>query len=114
MFATFPELLFLAPLSAALLRVSLAILFGQAAWTHIRGARGLLTGLGILEALVALALFAGFQTQPAALAAFAVCGVWMFMKGSRAFALSTILLALIIALSLVMTGPGPFAFDLPL
>lgn len=113
MFATFPELLFLAPIAALLMRVAAALVLGYGAWVHVRSSQSLLLGLAVIEGALAIALFLGAWTQPAALAASAVVALWLLCKRARPFPLSTVLLALAITLSLLVTGPGPFAFDLP-
>jgi hypothetical protein len=114
MLVTFPEILFLAPFSALALRVVLAVLLGLAAWAHAERPQALPRAWALLEAGATIALIGGAWTQPVAL----VVAVWLFaslfVRDMRIFPQSTVLLALVMALSLVVTGAGALAFDLPL
>lgn len=114
MLSLFPELLFLAPFSALLVRVALAALFAHVAWRRLNTGMMLLKYFAALDGLIALALFFGFFTQLAALAAALCIAAWFFVSTWRPVPVSTVLLALIMAFSLILTGPGPFGFDLPL
>lgn len=112
----FPELLFLAPLSALVIRASVAALFALSAYMRVRGdATTFIYIMAALEALVALSLALGYRSQVGALLAVLIIGAWIFMgRPVRLYPLSTALLALVMSLSLLVTGPGAFAFDLPL
>lgn len=114
MLSVFPELLFLSPLAPFLIRVALGVLFAFTAWTHVQRQDLASRILSILEFAIAAALITGAWTQPAALLGGIVTAVWFFQPTSRVFARSTVLLALIMSLSLIVTGAGAFAFDLPL
>lgn len=114
MLSVFPEILFLSPLAPLLLRASLGALFALAAWKHAQYPGIASRALGTIELALAIALVAGAWTQPAAILGSAVILVWLFRKESRVYEASAIMLALAISLSLVVTGPGAFAFDLPL
>ncbi|MBI2610618.1 hypothetical protein HYW60_01635 [Candidatus Kaiserbacteria bacterium] len=114
MLSVFPELLFLSPLAPFLLRIALAMLFALAAWNHVARPDAASRVLAIFEFVVAIALVVGAWTQPAALLGAIIAAVWFFQKTSRVYELSTILLTLVISLSLVITGAGAFAVDLPL
>ncbi len=114
MLSLFPDLLFLAPFSALALRVALAALLALTAWRHVSEPQNLARAWAILEIAAAVAIFVGAWTQAAALAAAVWLFASLFVKEMRAFPKSTAVLAIIIALSLVVTGPGPFSFDLPL
>ncbi|MBI2612965.1 hypothetical protein HYW59_04145 [Candidatus Kaiserbacteria bacterium] len=114
MLSVFPEILFLSPLAPFLIRVALGVLFASTAWAHIRRTDIASRGLSILEFALAAALLAGAWTQPAALLGSIVAAVWLFQPTSRVYQLSTVLLALVMSLSLIVTGAGAFAFDLPL
>lgn len=113
MLSVFPELLFLSPLAATLIRGALVIFFGYAAWKHSLNADLSLRALGLGEAAVMFALFFGAWTQPAAVAGAVLLLGWFFLQ-TRPYTISSILLALVMCLSLLVLGPGPFAFDLPL
>lgn len=114
MLSLFPELLFLAPFSALVLRLSLTVLLGLTAWAHVSRPSMLMRAWALGEVVLAAALLVGAWTQPAAL----IAAVWLFasifVRDMRLFSKSTVILAIIICLSLAVTGPGAFAFDLPL
>ncbi|OGG57932.1 hypothetical protein A2853_03325 [Candidatus Kaiserbacteria bacterium RIFCSPHIGHO2_01_FULL_55_17] len=114
MLTIFPEILFLSPLAPFLIRIALAVLFGSVSWSHVQRLDALVRTLAVLEAAIAVLLAVGAWTQPAALVASAIVVLWLALPNMRATAVSTALLALIMALSLVVTGAGAFAFDLPL
>lgn len=113
MLSVFPELLFLAPLGALVLRLSLALLLTVSAWNHSGGA-GTSRVLGVFEAGVAVLLIGGAWTQPATAGAILAAATWLALPRMNEFSRATALLALAIAVSLLVTGPGAFAFDLPL
>ena len=112
----FPELLFLAPLSALLIRASVAAVFAIAAYTHSRNTPSSFTYTFIvLEALAVLSLAAGVYAQVGALLGVLLAGTWLAIgRPLRPYPLSTTLLVLVMCLSILVTGPGAFAFDLPL
>jgi len=121
MLNVFPNLLTYSFFAPTLLRVALALLFiyvayvqyskrahlGQFAWISI-----------ILHAALAVMLFVGYYTQVAALAGGLGSLVGLFrIRGTEHFIVyskSTLLLIVTICLSLLLTGAGAFAFDLPL
>jgi len=115
MLNVFPELLFLAPLAALLIRAasaSLFILAGIAHWKYSDNNTGKV--FAVIEVAVAIALAVGFYTQIAALIAVLVILAWLFMKDVRPLPMSTMLLLLVTSFSLILTGSGPISFDLPL
>lgn len=114
MLATFPEILFLAPVAIALLRLALGGYLAYAAWHHISGAGASLRIFAIVEAAVAAALFAGYRVQAIAILAALVTLVMIAAPTFRRYPMSTLVLLLLLALSLTVTGAGAFAFDLPL
>ena len=114
MLSIFPEILFLAPFAATLLRLALAALFTYAAWKHIERTDTASRVLGGVEILTAFSLFLGLWTQPGALLGTIIVAIWLFQKSARVTTLSTILLALPMCLSLLILGAGALAFDLPL
>jgi hypothetical protein len=133
MLSLFPQILFLAPAGTTLLRIAAAICFAYMAWYYLRE-RNNLAGLnvpivghfrpwmvtvgGVLIALISILLFVGVWTQAVAIvAAVGALKHIVFYRGYHAvfpFSLSTFWLLLCIALMLVVTGAGAFAFDLPL
>ncbi len=114
MLSIFPEILFLAPFAALALRLSLAATLLFTAWAHVSRPETLPRIWALIEAATAVSLMVGAWTQPVALFAAAWLFASMFFHDMRIFPKSSVALALIIALSLVVTGPGAFALDLPL
>jgi uncharacterized membrane protein YphA (DoxX/SURF4 family) len=129
MLSLFPSLLFLAPLSALAIRVALAILFALAAYTRARNASSIfLYVLAALEFAAALSFALGYRAQAGAVLGAVLVGAWFVvpsyddcsartargLPSLRAYPKSTALLMFILCLSILVTGPGAFAFDLPL
>ena len=114
MLSIFPEILFLSPFAPTLIRGAVALLFAYAAWEHCKWSDVASRVLGVFEILAAALLAAGAWTQPAATLASIVAAIWYFQPTSRVYAVSTILLAFVTSLSLILTGPGAIAFDWPL
>lgn len=114
MLSIFPELLFLAPFAAFLMRVALGGVFTYAAMRHLQSSDGTLRSFAVFEAALATALLAGAWTQPAAILSMLLIGTWFAFPKLRTTAPGTATLSLLIALSLLLTGAGPLAFDLPL
>ena len=114
MLSVLPGILFLAPFSATLLRVSIAITFGFAAWGHSSRPFVFARILAAVEIATAAVIAAGAWTQVGAIAGVLVIGAWVFLPALRPVALGTSLLALFMCLSLILTGAGAIAFDLPL
>jgi uncharacterized membrane protein YphA (DoxX/SURF4 family) len=128
----FPELLVFSFFAPTLLRVTAAIIFGYLAYRHferrdaIAQTRFPIVGQGawiawvaiIIEVVVAVALLLGYDTQYAAiLGALGALKQWVWRgKFSSYFFLtrSASFMLLVICLSLLITGAGAFAFDLPL
>ena len=133
MLSLFPQLLFLAPAGTALLRVAAGLAFVYMAyylWNNASAvAQERLPVIGTcppwiasigssLMAIVGLLLVFGAWTQAAALlgAIVALKGAFLAKRYPSLFALprSTNVLLFVICLSLMVTGAGSFAFDLPL
>ena len=113
MLSYFPELLYLAPFSAFVIRITVAIVLGMIAYRGLRAGSLWERGSALVSGLAALFLFAGALTQPMALIA-SLTVIESLVRSEKPFPKSTLWLALIMSLSLVITGAGPFAFDLPL
>ena len=114
MLSLFPEILFLAPFSALIIRVAVAALLAYAAWTHVAERNATVRALSFFEGLVGAAILVGAWTQAAAILA-AIFFVLPFVSSRmRLFATSTLLVALVLCASLIVTGAGALAFDLPL
>ncbi|HYF10071.1 MAG TPA: DoxX family membrane protein [Candidatus Paceibacterota bacterium] len=76
-----------------------------------------LLALSAAEALVGILLLIGLYTQVAALAGALVAAKLAFLSRKEPFGpgnMTVYLLVALICLSLALTGPGFFAFDLPL
>ena len=114
MLSVFHEILFLAPFAAFLIRIALAILLGYCAWKHLENNNKAGRALGFVEGITATALALGAWTQPAAIAGMFIIGAWFALPRLRAVALGTAFLAFVMCLSLLLTGAGLLAFDLPL
>lgn len=114
MLSIFPEILFLAPLSATLIRIALGITLGFVAWKHLNTTDTLGRALGVAEGATALLFIAGMWTQPATLVGIVIFFIHTAIPRFRTLPLSTALLFLVMCVSLLFTGAGAFAFDLPL
>ncbi len=114
MLSLFPQLLFLSPFAPFLIRLALAVLVALAAWQHLSRPDHLSRALSVFEIALATALLAGAWTQAAAIAGFLFIGLGFFFPRIRAYSISTTALSLVMLATLVVTGAGIFAFDLPL
>ena len=114
MLSPLPELFFLSPLAATVIRISVAIVFALAAWKHFADSETREKAVSVLEGVIAIGLFVGFYAQYAAIAGGLVACTWLYSVNLRPMPKSTVLLVLIMCITLVITGAGPFAFDLPL
>ena len=114
MLSLFPQLLFLDPLAPFAIRVALAVLLALAAWQHLSRRDHLARACSIFEIAVATALVAGAWTQAAAIVGFLYMGLALIFPRIRTYPISTTALALVMLATLVVTGAGAFAFDLPL
>jgi len=119
----FPELLSWSYFAPFALRIVLALYFITLALTtyrhHHKKADGMnYSVLATIELIVGSLLLAGFYTQiaGAVAAAFGLIGLTLRFKKSPAAPESAwfYLLAAVVALSLIVLGAGPFAFDIPL
>ena len=132
MLSLFPQILFLAPLSATLLRITAGLVFLYLAYFHytnhragseelsrlIGGASVVMYVYVLIELAVAVGLIAGAWTQAFALVGFVIALKVLLLRRSlkELRPLSSLSYALLsaICLSVVVTGAGIFAFDLPL
>ena len=113
MLSVFPDILFLSPFAMLLMRFAAATVFGYAAWQHIPQASMLARIVAVLEIVCAALLLVGLYTQPAALLGIAIFLLHMFIPSLRTVPTSTELLLFVLCLSLLLTGAGKLAFDLP-
>src|SRR3989338_5599444 len=95
MLSLFPQILFLAPLSAFIIRIALAVLFAGASWRHISEPSITMRVFAIIEIAVAAALVAGAWTQAVALCAGALILAGYFVPSLRTSPRSAALLALV-------------------
>jgi len=114
MLSVFPGILFLAPFSALLIRVALAFVFFSAAGKHRTKTELSLRVLAGIELAVSVSVLAGAWTQVGALAGGVLAIVWLIRPVIRPVSFIATLLTLVLCLSLILTGAGPLAFDLPL
>ena len=115
MFSLLPELLFLAPLGALIIRAAAAAAFAVAAYSHLKEGRSIAWyAFGIAEVAVVLSLAFGVGAQAGALLGMVVVAFSYFMPGTRTIPGSTSLILLAMCLSILVTGAGAFAVDLPL
>lgn len=132
MLSLFPQILFLAPFAATLLRITAGLVFLYLAYFHIGNRRAaahelsaLIGGASVIiyiyaliELALAAALLLGAYTQLAALVGFVISIKVLLIRKSlrelKPFSQVSYALLAVICLSVVVTGAGIFAFDLPL
>lgn len=114
MLSLLPQILFLGAFAATLIRLSLAVMFAYNAWTNVSKPNTIVRAFAIAETAVGAALFVGAWTQAFALAGVVLCALSLVRSEFRVWPRSTVALMLVMMLTLVVTGPGAFAFDLPL
>lgn len=114
MLSLFPEILFLAPFSALFIRIAIALTLGFAAWQHVASRDMTVRSLSFFEAILAAALIVGAWTQASAILALVLLALQLMIARLKVFATGTIVLALVMCVSLLVTGAGALAFDLPL
>lgn len=132
MLSVFPQILFLAPLSATILRIAAGFVFLYLAYVHfgkrtraadeiapiVGGARVILVIYSLIELVVGICLIIGLWTQAAALIGFLIGAKMLIirkaLKDLKPISELSYFLLAVICLSLLFTGAGAFAFDLPL
>ncbi|HUO56248.1 MAG TPA: hypothetical protein VMU27_02335 [Candidatus Paceibacterota bacterium] len=133
MLSLFPGLLFLAPFSATILRVGAGLSFiyiGCALIVRRDSIKGidfpmvhymsswLIIVAGGMTLLDGFAILVGFGTQLAAIIGMLISLKHVLLSrrfdGVQTLARSTNILLFLMCLSLLITGAGPFGFDLPL
>lgn len=117
MLSLFPELLFLSPFAAFVIRIAVAVVFARSGWSHVQGGHSSwVQAVGGILLVLATLIFVGLYTQIAALSSIVVLIILARKEFSESAPIrgTTLFLMLVLAFSLVLTGPGPFAFDLPL
>jgi hypothetical protein len=114
MLSIFPEILFLSPFAPLIIRAALGVLIASGGWSKTASSDATTRITGFCEILLAGVLLVGAWTQIAAIVATLWLVTSLLFPQFRVFPRSTAALALAMALSLIVTGPGAFAFDLPL
>ncbi len=134
MLNVFPDLLNLSFFAPLLLRIALGVVFldfGRHTLGRGRGQHGALfealglkqghryvTPFAVIEIVLAVMLIVGIYTQVAALAVFILSLEGYYLKGKHGQHIEhrrhLFFLTAIIAFSLLLTGAGALAFDLPL
>jgi hypothetical protein len=114
MLALLPQILFLGAFAATLIRITIALVLAYNAWHRVSQQDMSARALAAVEIGIAVALFVGAWTQIAAIAGVIVFALALFLPRFRLLPRSSIALALIMTITLIVTGPGAFAFDLPL
>jgi uncharacterized membrane protein YphA (DoxX/SURF4 family) len=115
----FPELLVYSTLAPFILRVVLGLIFLDLGASKLKTRKfNLSTALGALQILGAVMLFIGFYTQIAALGFVILTGIELYIEWKDAQVLKGDLvfyvLLFAISLSLLLTGAGAYAKDIPL
>lgn len=114
MLALLPQILFLGAFAATLIRITLSVMFAYNAWTNVSKSDTAVRGFAVLEAAVAAAMLVGAWTQAFAIVAAIMLTLSLALSQFRVWPRSTVVLMLVMAITLIVTGPGAFAFDLPL
>ncbi len=118
MLSLFPSLLSYGLVAPFLLRIVLAIVVLHFAYVHIQKKSRIPVIFGTIQAISGFLLLIGLFTQVAALILVIIFGLLMVKQIiNKAFlsdGVNYYLLLFIIALSLIVSGPGAFAFDYPL
>lgn len=119
-FSIFPELYNYKEFAPLLLRCSIGIIFFFSGWNQFgdkSGTRSLNISIGLLKMVIGIFLTVGMYLQ-----IFALIGIFIsiysitlnIQNREGVDAVICNLLILIISFSLLLTGPGLFAFDLPM
>lgn len=115
MLSLFPSLLYLEPLAPFLLRLTLGIVF--LGWAYKKVKQKNVTW-SIIEGILGVLFIVGFLTQLAALVSTLLFAFYLYQKiRQKSFLTDGVnyyFILLIISLTLLISGPGAFAFDLPL
>ncbi len=119
MLSIFPSLLVFEIFSPLLLRLTLGIIFIYWAYKRFRSHNERNDiALGSLELVIGILFVIGLYTQIAALISFIIFLTYLIYKiKNRQFLTDGVnyyLILLIISISILLTGPGIWAFDLPL
>jgi hypothetical protein len=114
MLSLFPQLLFLSPLAFTLIRIALSILLIYEGARLVSGADVGRRMSSVIHFAIGIALFLGIGTQLAALCSAILWATVYFARSWTKYPRSTVALAVVMSVALVVSGAGAFAFDLPL
>lgn len=113
--STFPALLTFGILAPFLLRITVAVFIAYLGWERYKKE---FKWLSVLYFILGILLFLGLYTQVSAILSIILISADYFLdKGNQTFSKEKRMLFIVvkvILLSLLVTGPGLFAFDLPL
>ena len=110
-----PQLFFLAPFGYVLIRGALAALLFIAIREQWQARASTAQRLLIsIEGVGGGALALGAMAQAAAITALGIFILWIVFPQTRPYPLSTTLLAMVMAITIVIGGAGLLAIDLPL
>ncbi len=113
LFSVFPEIFFLSAFAALFIRVAVGLVLVYCAWDHFKDSASLPRVIGVVELISGALLIAGAWTQVAAIVGGIVLVLYMTQIVRRPIALGTTLLALVMCVTLLVTGAGPLAIDFP-
>ena len=114
MLSLFPQLLFLSPFAAFIIRLALGAIFAYSAWTRLSKKGASVKTFGVIDGLLAVLLITGAYTQAAALGGLVCTAAWLIKPDWNPYPKTTTALALVMCLSILVMGAGLLAFDLPL
>lgn len=114
MLSLLPQILFLSPFAATVIRLSLAGMLAYNAWKNASRGGADVRVFSVFESAVAAALFLGGWTQAFAILGSVMLALSLKLPQFRVWPRSTVALMLVMMITLIVTGPGAFAFDLPL
>jgi uncharacterized membrane protein YphA (DoxX/SURF4 family) len=114
MLSLLPQILFLGTLAPSVIRLTLAGMLAYSAWKNAsRGAIDV-RAFSLFETAVAASLVLGAWTQLFAMVGSLILALSLYLPQFRVWPRSSVALMLVMMLTLIVTGPGAFAFDLPL
>lgn len=115
MLSLFPSLFAYSLLAPFLLRIVLAAVVIHFAFKNVQKRQHVSVTFGVIQALCGVLLFIGFLTQLAALVLVLIFGLLLVKQiAKKSFLTDGVnyyILLFVISLTLLITGPGLFAFD---
>jgi uncharacterized membrane protein YphA (DoxX/SURF4 family) len=114
MLSLLPQILFLGAFAPLVIRLAVALSLAYSASMNIAKVSSLAKLFAVVEIVLTAAFFVGAWTQAAAIVAVGVLLVNLVYRPLRTLPRSTVLLLIVMTTTLIVTGPGVYAFDLPL